>query len=103
MEIIEKSLKTLEFDKILSKLAGCARLKQSQDLCINASIYSDIYSIRRQLDYTKEAKHVLDMALELPLDYVAQVEKISESTLGSYLKEEEILDIERINFKFIFR
>lgn len=100
MKITEKSLKTLEFDKILEKLASYARLKQSKDLCFSLSIYSDSSpesakesSIKTQLNYTKEAKIILDMALDLPLEYVAEIYKIEKSTINSYLKEEEILDI----------
>lgn len=90
---MKKSIKSLEFDKILEKLASHARLKQSKDLCFNASIYSDETQIQEQLNYTKEAKAVLDMALELPLEYVAKIEEIENSTINSYLSEEEILDV----------
>lgn len=93
MKIVEKSLKALEFDKILEKLASYARLKQSKGLCLDASIYSDISQIQKQIDFTKEAKNILDMALELPLEYVAAIDLITKSTINSYLKEEEILDV----------
>lgn len=93
MKIAEKSLKSLEFDKILGKLAGHARLKQSKDLCLEASIYSDISEVQNQINLTKEAKNVLDKALDLPLEYVAQIDKIAQSTIDSYLSEEEILDV----------
>lgn len=93
MKVAEKSLKTLEFDKILDKLASHARLKQSKNLCFSLSIYSDISYIQTQIDFTKEAKNVLDMALDLPLEYVIQIDEITESTINSYLKEEEILDV----------
>lgn len=93
MKIVKKSLKSLEFDKILEKLATHARLKQSRELCLALSIYSDISSVQMQLDFTKEAKIILDMALELPLERVADINEIAQSTIGSYLKEEEILDV----------
>lgn len=97
MKIVEKSLHTLEFDKVLEKLSAHARLKQSKDLCleinIKASIYSGVSNIQTQIDFTKEAKNILDSALELPLEYVAQVDEIMASTIGSYLKEEEVLNI----------
>ena len=94
MKIATKSLKALEFDKILDKLAGHARLKQSKDLCVDLSIYSDISSVQNQINFTKEAKKVLDLAKDLPLEYVAEVQKIAQqSTINSYLSEEEILDI----------
>ena len=93
MKIVEKSLKSLEFDKILEKLASFSRLEQSSDLCFGASIYSNISSIEKQLNFTKEAKNILDIALEVPLEFVADVQGIEKSTIGSYLKEKEILDI----------
>lgn len=93
MKIVKKSLKSLEFDKILEKLAAHARLKQSRALCLELSIYSGISSVQMQLNYTKEAKNILDMALELPLERVADINEIAQSTIGSYLKEEEILDV----------
>lgn len=93
MKITKNSLKVLEFDKILEKLSLFTRLKQSTELCFSLSIYSDIYSIQEQIDFTKEAKNVLDLALDLPLEYVAQIDEITKSTINTYLKEEEIIDI----------
>lgn len=95
MKIAQKSLKTLEFDKISEKLALFARLQQSKDLCFELSIYSDIYSIQEQINFTKEAKSILDMALELPLEYVTNIDEIKQSTISSYLKEDEILEVAR--------
>lgn len=93
MNLTEKSLKTLEFDKILEKLASYARLKQSKDLCFKANIYSGVSDIQTQINFTKEAKEILALALELPIEYVVQVDEIMKSTIGSYLSEEEILDV----------
>lgn len=93
MNLAEKSLKTLEFDKILEKLASHARLKQSKDLCFKANIYSELSNIQTQINFTKEAKGILDLALELPIEYVVQVDEIIASTIGSYLSESEIIDI----------
>lgn len=93
MKITEKSLKFLEFDKILEKLTSYTRLKQSKDLCLGLSIYSDIYSIQTQVNFTKEAKNILDITLELPLEYVANIQDIEQSTINSYLSEDEILNI----------
>lgn len=93
MKILEKSLKTLEFDKVLVKLSLYARLKQSKDLCLGVNIYSCSTNIQTQINFTKEAKSILDSAQELPIEYVACVDEIIASTIGSYLKEEEIVDI----------
>lgn len=93
MEISEKSLKTLEFDKVAEKLSAHARLKQSKALCLEMSVYSGTANIQMQINFTKEAKNILDSALELPIEYVTQVDAIMASTIGSYLKEEEISNI----------
>lgn len=92
MKIEKKSLKALEFDKILEKLSVYARLEQSKRLCLGLSIYSDITEIKKQVEFTKEAKDILDLALELPLEYVAPIDDITE-TLSSYLSEENLFDI----------
>lgn len=93
MSIVEKSFKSLEFDKILEKLASHTRLKQSRALCLKASIYSDIYLIKQQLSATSQAKMILDMAKELPIEYVADISQIMDSTINSYLSEEEIINV----------
>lgn len=93
MKIAEKSLKTLEFDKILDKLASFTRLEQSKNLCFTLNIYSNHSDVQTQIDFTKEAKTILDTALDLPLEYVASINEIINSTLNSYLNEEEILDV----------
>lgn len=91
MKIKEKSLKSLEFDKILNKLSLYAKLKQSKEL--EVTLYSDVSKIQEQLNFTAEAKNILDMALELPLEHVEEISKLEKSALSSYLKEEEIVNI----------
>src|SRR5574344_1878572 len=93
MEMIKKSLKALEFDKITEKLAGFAKLKQSRELCFGLSIYSNKENIQKQLKLTAEAKRVLDMALELPIERVAEIKELENSTLNAYLSEEEIVNV----------
>lgn len=93
MEIAEKSKKSLEFDKILEKLSGFAKLKQSKKLCIELGGVSEFADINRALNLTEEAKNLLDFAKELPVDFVAEIEKIENSTINSYLSEEEIVDV----------
>lgn len=92
MEIIEKSLKILEFDKILEKLSSHAHLTQSKELCLALSVYSNLAYIKTQITFTREAKNILDLALELPLEYVAKIDEITKS-INTYLKEEEIVDV----------
>ena len=56
MNIREKSLKSLEFDKILYKLADFAKTKQSKELCLNLKPWQDSNVIKKELYYTREAK-----------------------------------------------
>ncbi len=95
MEIIQKSLRTLEFDKVLEKLSQNARLKQSKNLCLNCNISSDNDYIIQQLSFTREAKSILDIPMELPLEYVVQMSEIVSSFASSYLNEEDLFNVAR--------
>lgn len=93
MEISQKSLNTLEFDKVLQQLSIHARLKQSKDLCFNLKIFQNPLDIKQQIELTKEAKAILDIPLELPIEFVADISEIQKSSINSYLKEEELFDV----------
>lgn len=93
MDILKKSIKTLEFDKVLEKLSLQAKLSQSKQICLEANIYSDFLTVKEQLDFTKEAKDILDNALDLPLEFVAQIEEIQKSSINNYLSELELIDV----------
>lgn len=93
MKIAEKSLTTLEFDKVRKKLAAFAKLKQSKKLCLELCVPADKDIIKENINYTKEAKYVLDKGSDIPIEYVVEVDSISQSTISSYLKEEEIIDV----------
>ena len=56
MDIVSKSLKALEFDKVLEKLSNFAKTPQSRELCLNAKIFDTAEKIKSQLEFTKEAK-----------------------------------------------
>ena len=60
MNILEKSEKTLEFDKILSQLATYARTQQSQQLCLSLEPETDYDKIQESIGLTKEAKDTAD-------------------------------------------
>src|SRR5574344_6501 len=89
----ENTIKALEFDKILEKLSSYAKTSQSKYLCKNLEISEDTSKIKEQLQYTKEAKKILDCSMEIPIEFIAKIDDIKNSTIGSYLKEEEIVDI----------
>ena len=94
MDIVLKTLKTLEFDKIQEKVSGFAKTQQSKNLALNAKIYDDYTNIIKALNYTKEAKNLLDFALDIPIGFVANISEIQKNAQISYLNEEELIDIE---------
>lgn len=53
----------------------------------------DIEKIKQELLCTREAKHILDMPADIPIEYVADIEQIQNSMSASYLSEEELIDI----------
>lgn len=63
MNIIEKSRKSLEFDKIAEKLSNYAKTKQSKEICLKTLPFDDIVKIKNELKCTAEAKYILDMPM----------------------------------------
>ena len=93
MNIKEKSLKSLEYDKIAENLANFAKIPQSKLLCQNLKPFDDIVRINRELQYTREAKYILDIPSELPIDFVANISEIKNHLGASFLSEEELIDV----------
>ena len=96
MGILTKTFNILEFDKVLEKIADCAKTAQSKELCLNAKVYNNLDEIKKQLEHTKEAKRILDTAVELPIDFIADTEKLEKNSLISYLNEEELIETAKI-------
>ena len=92
MDIISKSFTTLEFDKIKEELANFAKFPQSKDLCHKLMPQNKIEQIQIQLNFTSEAKKILDFAKEIPIDFIANMEQIKNNCAISYLSEEELID-----------
>ncbi len=57
----EKSIQTLEYPKILAKVAREAAFSASKDLVLALEPSSDLSEVRRRLDYTSEASRLLDL------------------------------------------
>lgn len=93
MDLQKRYIKALEFDKVLDKLSGFAQFRQSKRLCLDANIYDVPEAISNQLNYTKEAKTILDLALDIPFEFIQDVNAIIESTLSTYLNETEIINV----------
>ena len=93
MNIIEKSRKSLEFDKIAEKLSNYAKTKQSREICLKTLPFEDIIKIKNELKCTGEAKFILDMPSDIPIEFVADMEKIKQNIGSTYLSEEELIDV----------
>ena len=93
MSILEKSLKSLEFDKILQILSGFTRQNKSKEICLKTVPYSDIIKIKNELKCTTEAKYILDMPADIPIEFVADIDTIKQHINSTYLSEEELIDV----------
>ncbi len=93
MDITSKSNSTLEFDKIKEELAGFAKFEQSRNLCLRISAYNDFDKIKHQIELTREAKKILDLAKDTPTEFIADIGKIKNNCAISYLMEDELCDI----------
>ena len=91
MSIIQTSQKALEYDKILAELANFAKTDQSKELCLNLTPYTQYEDIEREIRYTREAKDVLDLARDIPIEKIQNFSKLK--TKNEYFTEEELIDI----------
>ena len=91
MSIIPKSQKALEYDKIMAELATFAKTEQSKKLCLELTPFVRYDDIEQQIKYTREAKDVLDLAHDIPIDKIQNFSKLREK--NEYFVEEELVDI----------
>ena len=92
MDITLNSFTALEFDKVKDELAKFAKFDQSRALCLRLTPQSSTHDIQTQITYTKEAKKILDLAKETPVEFIANMAKIKANCAVSYLSEEELID-----------
>lgn len=91
MSIIQKSRKSLEYDKILEELSVYAKTEQSKKLCLELTPYVRVEDIKRELIYTREAKSVLDSAKDIPIEHIQNFNSLKLK--HEYYTEEELFDI----------
>ncbi len=91
MNIIQKSRKALEFDKILLDLAAFAKTEQSKYLCLELTPFENPDEIHNQLTLTREAKEMLDFSRDIPIDMIENFSKLIEK--NEYFIEEELVDV----------
>ena len=91
MSIVQKSQIALEFDKVLSELSKYSKIAQSRELCLNLKPFTKIDNIHSELILTREAKEILDLKGEIPIDDIVDFKKLQLNC--EYFSEEELFDI----------
>ena len=86
----QKTLKALEYDKILQELANYTRCNYAKRLCLDLEPSKDTSTIKTMLSYTKEAMSILNNAIDIPLDYVINLDEIDLKP--EYFIEDELID-----------
>ena len=90
MDIKEQSLKALEYDKVISILSSFAKTKQSKRLCLKLTPETNRQIIEQNLQYTDEARKILDFALDIPIEYVISLNEVNLNS--EYFAEDELID-----------
>ena len=93
---MNKSIKTLEFDKVLTYLSEHAISTLGVERCLNATIFEDVNTIKNELTKTSQARKIINNAINVPLENIYDVEKsLDDAKKKLRLNEEEIVDIAR--------
>lgn len=90
----DKTLITLEFDKVLSYLSDFAISELGKERCLNANIFEDINTIKYELILTSQARKIINDAINVPLENIYDVERsLEDAKKHIRLNEEEIFNI----------
>ena len=86
-----KSVDALEYKKVLEDVAIYAKTEQSKKLCLNFSPLNSLDDIKYALNCTQEAVKILDLGIDIPIDYICDTKLIKNRT--EYFTPEELIDI----------
>ena len=94
MKITEKTMTTLEFDRVLAMLADCAPTEGSRAMAIRLSPSDDIHVVLRRLRHTTDARRMCDAKGMPSFGMVKDVAGACErAEKGAVLLPRELLDI----------
>lgn len=97
MDFSEKTLSTLEFDKVRTMLASCAQTEGAKERANRLTPSSDPVVIRRNLAYTTDARRMSDAKGTPPFGGVKDVSGSCErAEKGAMLTPRELLEIARV-------
>mgnify|MGYP003966694937 FL=1 len=90
----KKTLKTLEYDKVLENLAGYASFNASIEKAQNLSPFSNLFKAKRALAETSEARQLLEVNPNTTIGGARDIRKIAEAaSRGMVLTSGELLDV----------
>lgn len=93
----ERTLRTLEYDKILEKAASFAYSKNAKEAIKNIKPFTDAEDIKRALNETEEADIILfEHAINPSLNFDDVTQAIERAEILSMLSMGELLRIERV-------
>ncbi len=90
MILTEQTYKALEYNKVLELLANFAKTKGSKEICLNLIPENSREVIERNLNFTDEARRILDFAMDIPIEYVIDLKGININ--AEYFSEDELID-----------
>ena len=91
--IYQKTLDSLEYQKVLNELANFSRCNYSKELCLNLLPEKKPEIIQTLLNFTKEALDILNQAVDIPLEFVIDLSKIDFRP--EYFAETELIDFSK--------
>ncbi len=97
MNISNKTLSVLEYDKIIDLLASCAPTVGGAELAMRLRPTDDIEAVMRRLEKTSDAKKMI-LSKGMPAFYTVRdiTEQIDRAEKGSVLNTVELIDIARV-------
>ena len=91
MNIVQKSQKTLEYDVVLQEMSEYSKTEQSKEYVLNLTPFSSAAEIKKQIAMTREAKSMLDMSGDIPVDNIVHFQSLKNRP--EYYDEEELINI----------
>ena len=97
MSFSDKTITTLEFDKICAMLADCAATDGARELAMRLMPSSDVVEVLRRLRRTTDARRLCDVKGRPPFGSVRDVSAACErAAKGAMISTRELLEIARV-------
>ena len=97
MTISEKTLRTLEFDKILAMLEDCAETEGAKILARNLRPDTDTYTVLRRLGRTTDARRLSDAQGSPSFGHIRDIGAACErAEKGAVLSPRELMDVANV-------